>query len=149
MLNLHFQLLYLLLISVGVGVISGFLVVFIMWLERIQKEGEEGGNLLRFRHENIQNDPESEVESEKEYYQDEDGEVFQLSANTSDKNLNFKVISIFFLIPIMAYMIAEGFHSSGVIAIYISGIILSYNSMFYLNKPIYPLLISKERKKML
>ena len=135
-----FQFVYFMLISVGVGVISGLLVAFIMWLERSQKGGERGerGEKMTVINEQVQDENESEMESEKEYYEDEDGEVFHMSANLSDKNLNYTIIAFFFLIPIMAYMIAEGLHSSGVIAIHISGIILSCYSKYYLNKPIYP-----------
>ena len=141
-----FQFLYFMLISIGVGVISGLLVVFIMWIDKIQK-GEKRGEKRAVLNTPIQDENESEEESEKEYYEDEDGEVFQMSVNLSDKNLNFQIISFFFVIPIMAYMVAEGLHASGVTAIHISGIILSYYSKHYLNKSIYPLLRIKKLER--
>ena len=55
-----------------------------------------------------------------------------------ESDVNYPVVALFFIIPIISYMIAEGLHVSASITIRICGFILSYYTQYSLSTITYP-----------
>jgi len=55
-----------------------------------------------------------------------------------ESEVNYPVVALFFIIPIISYMIAEGLHVSASITIRICGFILSYYTQYSLSTITYP-----------
>lgn len=58
--------------------------------------------------------------------------------HTAENEISYSIVAVFFSIPIMSYMIAEGLHVSASITIRICGFILAYYTQFSLNTKTYP-----------
>ena len=56
----------------------------------------------------------------------------------TNKQVNILQVTLFFCVPILCYMIAEGLHVSSSIAVRICGFIMSYYTQYNLNKLTYP-----------
>ena len=54
-----------------------------------------------------------------------------------DKGIDILQVVLFFCVPILCYMLAEGFHSSSAIAVRICGFIMSYYTQHNLNSKTY------------
>lgn len=63
--------------------------------------------------------------------------IFKWMGNSS-KNIDVLQVSLFFCMPILCYMSAEGFHVSSSIAVRICGFIMACHTQHYLNAETYP-----------
>lgn len=60
------------------------------------------------------------------------------------KGIDILQVILFFCVPILCYMLAEGFHVSSSIAVRICGFIMSCYTQNNLNRETYPLKIDKK-----
>lgn len=129
-------------ISVGMGIAGGLVVAIIIQLSQLHQKSHQSAY-----HDQLKCESENEQE-EEQYFEDDDGEVMHISplsssspsssSSSSSGNQNFAILTMFLLLPIASYMMTEGLHASGLIAIRVCGVLLSYYSQYYLNKSTYP-----------